>query len=70
MADDYSIGAEANTYVSTPGNPGGAPSSTAPGASSVGSSLPVHHAVIYVIGGAAVALLAIGYIFRRPVGSA
>ena len=50
-------------------NAGGAPGSTAPGAGSVGSSLPVHHAVIYVIGGAAVALLAIGFVFRRSVGS-
>jgi len=68
MADDYTTG-EANTFVSTPGNAGGAPGSTAPGAGSVGSSLPVHHAVIYVIGGAAVALLAIGFVFRRSVGS-
>jgi hypothetical protein len=68
MADDYTTG-ETNTFVSTPGNAGGAPGSTAPGAGSVGSSLPVHHAVIYVIGGAAVALLAIGFVFRRSVGS-
>jgi hypothetical protein len=32
--------------------------------------MAVHHAVIWLIGGSAVALVAIGVVFRRPIGKA
>lgn len=60
------------TQVSSPsapvGGPGPATASAAPGATGPGSSMSVTAAVIWIIGGAAVALVAIGIVFRRPIG--
>jgi len=74
MPIDYGNGVDdglgQSTYVSNPSAPQDAPTPTSPGSQGVGKSLAVHHAVIYVIGGAALALFAIGYVFRRPIGEA
>ena len=71
---DYGNGVDdglgTSTYVSNPSAPQDTPTATSPGSQAVGKSLAVHHAVLYVIGGAALALFAIGYVFRRPVGEA
>ena len=56
------------THVSSPGAPTDAPSNVTPGADGVGKSLAIHHAVIYLIAGAAIGLVAIGVVFRRPIG--
>lgn len=60
-----------NTQVSYPGgqsaNTGGG--SAAPGAQGLGSSMTPSQAILWVIGGAAAALVAIGIVFRRPIGS-
>jgi len=71
---DYGTGVDdglgTSTFVSNPSTNTENPGATAPGSQGIGKSLQVTHAVIYVIGGAAVALFAIGYVFRRPVGAA
>jgi hypothetical protein len=57
------------TQVSYPGGStasGGG--SAAPGASGVGSSMTPAQAIVWLIGGAAIALVAIGVVFRRPIG--
>jgi len=59
-----------STYVSNPGASAGPPAAVTPGGNGVGKSLAVHHAVIYLIGGAALALVTIGVVFRRPIGQA
>ena len=55
--------------------PGGAVTASgggraAPGAQGVGSSMTPAQAILWIIGGAAAALVAIGIVFRRPIGSA
>jgi hypothetical protein len=42
--------------------------SAAPGAQGPGSTLTPSQALLWIIGGAAVALVAIGVVFRRPIG--
>ena len=59
-----------STYVSNPGASSGPPASVTPGGASVGQSLAVHHAVIWLIAGSAIALVSIGVVFRRPIGQA
>jgi hypothetical protein len=57
-----------NTQVSDVGMPiGGAPvtSNAAPGAQGPGGQMGITPAVIWTIGGAAAALVAIGYVFRK-----
>jgi hypothetical protein len=58
------------TQVSYPGGQATAAGggSAAPGAQGVGSSLTPAQAILWIIGGAAVALVAIGVVFRRPIG--
>lgn len=59
------------TMVSAPGGPnvGGVSStSAAPGATGPGAGMSVSNAILFVIGGAAAALVAIGVVFRRPIG--
>jgi hypothetical protein len=61
------------TQVSAPGMPigsGTAASTAAPGATAPGGQMAVSHAVLVLIGGAAVVLVAIGIVFRRPIGEA
>ena len=68
-SDDTGLGT--STYVSEPGNQSSAtPGMTSPGSQGLGKSMAVHHAVIWLIGGSAVALVAIGVVFRRPIGKA
>lgn len=59
------------TQVSYPGGQVAASGggSAAPGAQGIGSTMTPAQACLWVIGGAAVALVAIGVIFRRPIGS-
>jgi len=59
------------TQVSAPGMPigsGVATSSAAPGASGPGGSMNVAHAAMVLIIGSAALLVAIGVVFRRPIG--
>jgi hypothetical protein len=61
------------TQVSAPGMPigsGTATSSAAPGAAGPASSMSVSHACLVLILGAGAALVAIGIVFRRPIGEA
>jgi hypothetical protein len=59
-----------NTHVSTPGgfSASAQAGGTAPGASGVGANLQISHAILVVIGGAAAALVALGFVFRRGGG--
>lgn len=60
------------TQVSAPGMPigaGTAASTAAPGATAPGGQMDVSHAVILLIAGSAAALVVIGIVFRRPIGS-
>ena len=58
------------TYVSTPGAPSSDTGATSsPGATGPGSNLTPTHGAILIIASSAVALMAIGVIFRRAVGS-
>jgi hypothetical protein len=73
MSDTMSStdGLGVNTYVSAPGGSsinGVANVSAAPGANGPASNMAVSTAILWVIGGAAAALVAIGIVFRRPVG--
>lgn len=64
---DAGVDLGASTYVSDPhGYTPQAPA--APGANGPGSNMTVHQAALWIIGTAAVALVAIGVIFRRPIG--
>jgi hypothetical protein len=66
-----SDGLGVNTHVSAPGGPtvgGVAAASAAPGATGPGASMTVSTAILWVIGGAAVALVGLGIVFRRPIG--
>lgn len=60
------------THVSYPGGgesiTGSGPSSAAPGAQGLGSTMTPAQAVLWIIGGAAVGLVAIAVVFRRPIG--
>lgn len=58
------------TSVSYPGGAvaGTGGGSAAPGAQGVGSSLSPSQALLWLIGGSAIALVAIGVLFRRPIG--
>jgi hypothetical protein len=60
------------TMVSSPsgtvGNMGPATASAAPGAQGPGGGMSVTTAVVYLILGSAVTLVAIGVAFRRPIG--
>lgn len=58
------------TSVSYPGGTVAASGggSAAPGAQGLGGSMTPAQAILWVIGGAAAALVAIGVIFRRPIG--
>lgn len=60
------------TQVSYPGGTvtasGGG--SAAPGATGPGKNMTPAQAIIWLIGGAAVALVGIAVVFRRPIGSA
>lgn len=42
--------------------------SAAPGARGVGSTLTPSQALLWLIGGSAIALVAVGVVFRRPIG--
>jgi hypothetical protein len=67
----FNADAGVSTNVSAPGMPistGTATSSAAPGATGPGGQMSVAHACLVVIGGAAVALVIIGVVFRRPIG--
>ncbi len=67
----FDANAGVSTNVSAPGMPVGAgvaASTAAPGATGPGGQMNVAHACLVLIGGAAVALVAIGIIFRRPIG--
>jgi hypothetical protein len=59
------------THVSYPGGPAASAGggSASPGAQGVGSSMTPTQAMLWIIGGAAIALVAIGVVFRRPIGS-
>jgi thiosulfate reductase cytochrome b subunit len=57
-----------STYVSNPGVSTPAPGGVTPGSDGMGKSLAVHHAVIWLIAGAALGLVTIGVVFRRPIG--
>lgn len=70
MSDTFGLGV--NTHVSaTGGSPTGgvAPTSAAPGATGPGAGMNVSTAILWVIGGAAVGLVTLAIVFRRPVGS-
>ena len=56
------------TFVSLPGGNTSPTDVGAPGAFDPGSAMQVHHAAILIIVSSAVALVAIGVIFRRPIG--
>jgi hypothetical protein len=58
------------TSVSYPGGTAGTAGggSAAPGAQGVGATLSPSQALLWIIGGSAVALIAIGVVFRRPIG--
>lgn len=59
------------THVSYPGGEtitASGASSAAPGARGVGSTMTPAQAVIWLIGGAAIGLVAIAVVFRRPIG--
>jgi len=71
MSFNASATAGVATQVSAPGMPigsGTATSSAAPGATGPASNMSVSAAIVWVIGGAAAALIAIGILFRRPIG--
>lgn len=59
------------THASYPGSGASASGggSAAPGARGAGSSLTPAQALLWLIGGSAAALVAIGVVFRRPIGS-
>lgn len=71
MAIAGSAEAGVATQVSYPGGTVAASGggSAAPGARGPGSSMTPAMAILWVIGGAAAALVAIGVVFRRPIGS-
>lgn len=72
MTDTLGLGAGvygSNTYVSDPHGLQGQAATSAPGASGPGAGMSVHHAVMLIVGTAAVALVTIGVVFRRPIGS-
>ena len=60
------------TQISAPGMPigsGTAQASASPGATGPGGQMNVSHAVLILILGASAALIALGVVFRRPIGS-
>jgi hypothetical protein len=59
-----------NTHTSNPGFPDGYSAyAEAPGATAAGSGMQVTHGVITIIAVASLALVAIGIMFRTPVGA-
>ena len=61
------------TQVSAPGMPigsGTAASTAAPGATAPGGQMNVAHAAMILVIGSAALLVAIGVVFRRPIGEA
>lgn len=67
----YDANAGVATQVSAPGMPigsGTATSSAAPGAMSPAGQMNVAHAALVLIVGSAALLVAIGVVFRRPIG--
>lgn len=60
------------THVSYPGGgeslTASGPASAAPGAQGIGSTMTPAQAVLWIIGGAALGLVAIAVVFRRPIG--
>ena len=59
-----------STHVSNPGYPDGSGAyAEAPGASAPGNGMQVHHGVITIIATASIALIAIGVLFRKPIGA-
>jgi len=66
----YDDGLGYSTHTSNPGYPDGASAyAEAPGASGPANGMAVHHAVITIILTASLALVAIGVVFRKPIGS-
>ena len=71
MTMGYDDGLGVNTQVSYPGGNsinGVANVSAAPGASGPLANQNPSTAIVYIIGGAAVALIALGIVFRKPIG--
>ncbi len=69
----FNANAGVATQVSAPGMPVGSGTATAsasPGATGPGAQMNVAHAALVLIVGSAVALVAIGFVFRRPIGEA
>ena len=67
----YDANAGVATQVSAPGMPigsGTATSSAAPGAMAPAGQMNVAHAALVLIVGSAALLVAIGVVFRRPIG--
>ena len=67
----YNDGLGVNTQVSYPGGSsvsGVANVSAAPGASGPLAGQNPSTAIVYIIGGAAVALVALAIVFRKPIG--
>jgi hypothetical protein len=62
------IDAYGNTHVSSPSAQYGAQGTVAPGANGPGANMQVHHALMLIVGTAAVLLVGIGIVFRRPIG--
>ena len=59
-----------STHVSNPGYPENASAyAAAPGASAPGNGMQVTHGVITIIATASIALIAIGVMFRKPIGA-
>jgi hypothetical protein len=60
------------THVSYPGGgesiTANGPASAAPGAQGLGRTMTPAQAVIWLIGGAAIGLVVIAVVFRRPIG--
>lgn len=67
MTIGVGIDAYGNTMVS-PQPTYGQSSIVAPGASGPMGSMQVHHALMLIVGTAAVLLVGIGIVFRRPIG--
>jgi hypothetical protein len=71
MTMPYDDGLGVATQVSYPGGSsvnGVATLSAAPGATGPGASQSPSTAIVYIIGGAALALIALAIIFRKPIG--
>ena len=71
MTMPYADGLGVATQVSYPGGNsinGVANVSAAPGASGPLANQNPSTAIVYIIGGAAVALIALGIVFRKPIG--